>query len=320
MALSGSVNFNMNAKQLIEAAFGLIGVKKMEQPLQAAELQDGLNTLNLMLKSWQAQGMHLWKEEEAVLFLNVGQPEYTIGPAGDHCCAVDDFVGSTTSAAILSGVTVIPMTDTIGMQAGDNVGIALGNGQSGERFWTTIVSVDSLTQITITDAVTDDCDSGNSVYTYTALLNRPLRILSYRRKIFEQDNDITVPAWSRDQYFNQVNKLSQGTVVNAYYSPQLTNGKLYVWQTASQATQLLRFTYEDPINDIDNDTNDLDIPVEWLETVQYNLAARLCDTYDVPMEKVQTVGSKAALFLDNLLGFDQEMTSINVRPYAEGYS
>jgi hypothetical protein len=319
MALSGSVNWSMNAKQLIESAFGLIGVKKMEQPLQAAEMQDGLNTLNLMLKSWQAQGLHLWKEEEAVLFLNVGQPEYLIGPNGSHCCSVDDFIGTTTTSALLAGAAVVPLDDTVGMLAGDNVGIALGNGTSSIRFWTTIVTVDSLTQITVADALPADADESNSVYTYTTLLNRPLRVLSFRRKVFAQDNEVSVPTWSRDQYFNQVNKLSQGTVVNAYYSPQLTDGRVYVWQTASQATQLLRFTYEDPIEDIDNDTNDIDIPVEWLETVQYNLAARLCDTYDVPMEKVQTVGSKAALFLDNLLGFDQEMTSISVRPYAENY-
>ncbi len=319
MPLSGTVSFNMTARQAAEWTFSLIGVKKMEQPLQAAELQDWLNSANLMLKSWQAQGLHLWKEEEAVLFLNVGQTDYRIGTGGDHCCALDDFIGTTTAAAISAGAVVIPVTSSAGMVAGDKIGIALGNGSSGARFWSTILTVDSAIQVTINDALTADADSGNSVYTYTTLLNRPLRILSFRRKIFQQDNEITVSTWSRDQYFNQVNKESQGTVVNAYYSPQLTDGRVYVWQTASQITQLLRFTYEDPIQDIANDTNNLDIPVEWLETFCYNVAARLCDMYDVPAGKVQTVGSKAALFLDNLLGFDQEMTSLNVQPYAENY-
>lgn len=315
MALSGTVTFNMTARQAAEWTFSLIGVKKMEQPLQAAELQDWLNSANLMLKSWQAQGLHLWKEEEAVLFLNVGQTDYNIGVGGDPCCRLDDFVGTTTTTDLLAAATVIPVTDSTGMTNGDAVGIELSNG---DRFWTTL-TVNSATQITIGTGLPSAASSGASVYTYTTLLNRPLRILSFRRKIFEQDNEIMVETWSRDQYFNQVNKQSQGTVVNAYYSPQLANGKIYVWQTASQVTQLLRFTYEDPIQDIANDTNNLDIPVEWLETFCYNVAARLCDMYDVPVEKVQTVGSKAALFLDNLLGFDQEMTSISVRPYAENY-
>jgi len=316
MPLSGTVAFNMTARQAAEWTFSLIGVKKMEQPLEAAELQDWLNSANLMLKSWQAQGLHLWKEEEAVLFLNVGQTDYNIGVGGDPCCRLDDFVGTTTTTDLLAAATVIPVTDSTGMTNGDAVGIELSNG---DRFWTTL-TVNSPTQITIGSGLPSASSSGASVYTYTTLLNRPLRILSFRRKIFEQDNEVMVETWSRDQYFNQVNKQSQGTVVNAYYSPQLTNGKIYVWQTASQVTQLLRFTYEDPIQDIANDTNNLDIPVEWLETFCYNVAARLCDMYDVPVEKVQTVGSKAALFLDNLLGFDQEMTSISVRPYAENYS
>jgi hypothetical protein len=90
-----------------------------------------------------------------------------------------------------------------------------------------------------------------------------------------------------------------------------------VWQTAAKVNDYVRFTYEAPIEDIDNDTNNMDIPVEWLETFCYNVATRLCDIYDVPTEKVTTVGSKAALFLENLLGFDQEMESINVQPYAQ---
>ena len=72
MALSGSVNFNMDAQALIDNAFSRIGVKKMEQPLIAAELQDGIDNLNLMMKAWQAQGLHLWSMEEGVLFLDTG--------------------------------------------------------------------------------------------------------------------------------------------------------------------------------------------------------------------------------------------------------
>ena len=49
MALSNSVNFTMTASELIENAFSKIGIKKMEQPLLAPELQDGLDNLNLMM-------------------------------------------------------------------------------------------------------------------------------------------------------------------------------------------------------------------------------------------------------------------------------
>ncbi len=314
MALSGTVSFNMNAKKVIERSFSLIGVKAQEQPLQAAELQDGIDTLNLLLKSWQAQGLHLWKTEEAVLFLNVGQQSYSIGSNGDKCCDFDDFIGTKLSADA-DGSATFTVEDTLGMVAGDYFGVVTNENII---FWTTIFSVDNSTTITTNDVLgAYEASSGNPVYTFTSLLNRPLRILSYRRKTFNQDNEIPVESWSRQSYFDQVNKASQGTVVNAYYSPQLTDGRLYVWQTASSADQLLRFTYEDPIEDIDVSTNDIDIPVEWLETVIYNLGDRLCDIYYVTPETQQRVSSKAALFLANLLGFDQEMESINVQPYAK---
>ena len=72
MALSNSVNFTMTASELIENSFSKIGIKKMEQPLLAPELQDGLDNLNLMMKAWQAQGLHLWSMEEGVCFLDSG--------------------------------------------------------------------------------------------------------------------------------------------------------------------------------------------------------------------------------------------------------
>ena len=307
----------MNARQLAEYTFGLIGVKKMEQPLQAAELQDFINTVNLLLKAWQAQGMHLWKEEEGILFLTPGQESYSIGPGGDQCCDIDNFASTTLNQNVTTGLFTIAVASSSGMQTGDFIGIELDDGS---RLWTTIASVPSPLSVTLSTLFSGSVipgSIGNSIYSYSSLINRPLRILSFRRKTFGQDNEIPVEIWSRQEYFNQVNKASQGTVVGAYYSPQLTNGKLYVWQTASSVNDLLRFTYEDPIQDIDLATNDLDIPVEWLECVAYNCAERLCDTYDVPMEKVSTVSAKAALYLENLLGFDQEMTSINIQPYAK---
>ena len=63
----------MTGRQVINAAFNKIGVKVAEQALQAQEFQDGKDALNLMMKSWQAQGLHLWSKEEGVLFLDVGK-------------------------------------------------------------------------------------------------------------------------------------------------------------------------------------------------------------------------------------------------------
>lgn len=301
----------MSALQIVEKAFSKIGVKVAEQALQAEEYQDGQDALNLMIKAWGAQGLHLWTKDEGVLFLDAGKSNYNLGPTGDEACQLDDFIGTNTTAAYVATDTVIEVTDTTGMVAADNVGVELDDNT---RHWTTIVTVDSSTQITITTGIPSGSKSGSSVFTFTDLIQRPKRILSYRRKNFEDDNEIPVLSWSRQDYFNQVNKQSQGTVVNAYYSPQLGNGRVYVWQTASSVNNLLRFTFERPLEDILIGDDNLDMPVEWLEAVIYNLASRLADDYDAPPSKADRVAQKASVFLEDLLGWDEEMESLNLQP------
>jgi hypothetical protein len=197
------------------------------------------------------------------------------------------------------------------MLPGDNVGIELDDNT---RHWTTIVSVDSSVQITITTGIPSESKSGSTVFTFTNLIERPNRVLSCRRKTFADDNEIPVIKWSRDQYFNQVNKVSQGTVVNCYYSPQLTNGRMYVWQTASNVNDFLRFTFERQLEDITAETDNIDFPPEWLQAVIYNLASLLTDDYSVPPAKQASIERKAEIFLDDILGWDEEMTSLNLSP------
>jgi hypothetical protein len=311
MTTSNSAVFTMTALQVVEKAFAKIGVKTAEQALEAHEYQDGQDSLNLMIKAWGAQGLHLWSKDEGILFLDVGKTDYLLGLTGDEACQIDDFISTTTTTTQITSDTVIPATSTAGMVAGDKIGIQLDDKT---RHWTTIATVDSSVQVTIDTGLASSSTSGNTVFTFTNLIQRPKRILSFRRKTFANDNEIPVITWSRDQYFNQVNKISQGTVVNCYYSPQLTDGRLYVWQTASSVNDFVRFTYERPLEDILDKENTLDFPTEWLEAIIYNLAARLADDYDAPPFKVQSVTAKAVQFLDDLLGWDEEMTELNLQP------
>jgi hypothetical protein len=311
MATSGSVDFTLTAEKVIEKAFGKIGVKVAEQNLQASEIQDGLDELNVMLKAWQGQGLHLWSKQEGVIFLDKGKTDYLLGATGDEATDLDDFISTTTTNAEAALAVVIEVASTTGMAALDNAGVAL---DSGIRHWTTIVSVDSTTQITITTGIPTVSAAGSTVFTFTDLIQRPLKVIGARRKTFNVDSEVEVSKMSRFDYFNQPAKEAEGTVVNYYYSPQLGNGRFYVWQTASSIDDFIRITYERPIEDIDDKENNLDLPVEWLQAVIYNLAARLGDDYDAPVAKLQSVTAKAAVFLENILGFDEEPSSISISP------
>ena len=311
MATSGTVSFTMCALEVVNKAFGKIGVKVAEQALSADEYQDGQDALNLMIKSWGAQGLHLWTKDEGIAFLDVGKTDYLLGATGDEACQLDDFISTTTTTDIFPLQSIIPVVSTLGMVVGDYIGIQL---DPKVRHWAKIATVDSDIQVTIDNLTLGASAAGSTVFTFTTLVQRPNRILSFRRKTFADDNEIPVISWSRDQYFNQVNKISQGTVVNCYYSPLLTNGRLYVWQTASSVNDFIRFTFERPLEDITDGNETLDFPAEWLEAIIYNLAARLTDEYDTPPIKMQSVNGKAIQFLDDLLGWDEEMESLNLQP------
>ena len=76
------------ASDIVTAALRLIGEVDANQPVPSAEMQDGLEALNYLVKSWQAQGLHLWTKTEGILFLDVGKTDYLLGPSGDEATTV----------------------------------------------------------------------------------------------------------------------------------------------------------------------------------------------------------------------------------------
>lgn len=310
MATSGSIDLSVTALSIINKAFSKVGVKKQEQALQPAELEDGLDALNFMIKAWQAQRLHLWAKTEGVLFLDVGVTDYQLGVGGDEATTFDDFVSTETTIALVASDVIVPVTSTAGMTTGDFAGIKLDDGT---RQWTTL-TVDSAVQVTLATGATSAVASGNSLFTFTSLIERPLRILSVRNAKISTDSEFEILQLARNEYFNQSNKTSQGSVVNYYYSPQLGTGRFYVWPTASSVDDFIRFTFERSLEDFDVTANNPDFPIEWTETLIWNLAARLSVDYNVPLAKQQMISAAAGNFLDDLLGYDEEPSSINIQP------
>lgn len=72
-------------------------------------------------------------------------------------------VETTISSTEASGQTILSLTSTTGMTAGDHIAITLDNG---DRFKTDIASVDSSIQVTVDDALPSQADTGNTVQTH----------------------------------------------------------------------------------------------------------------------------------------------------------
>ena len=141
--------------EIVTAALRLIGEVDANQPVPSAEMQDGLQALNFLVKSWQAQGLHLWAKAEGILFLDVGKTDYLLGPSGDEATNEDDFIRTELSIAGSANDQTITVDSTIGMLEDDKIGILLDDGT---RHWTTIKSL-SETIFTINCSSTRKCCS-----------------------------------------------------------------------------------------------------------------------------------------------------------------
>ena len=80
MTTSGVTSFTVTRDQVIEAALrGLSVLEEGAQPTATAT-QNASFALNLIIKSWQKDGIKLWTIDNLVIPLVSGQTLYTIGP------------------------------------------------------------------------------------------------------------------------------------------------------------------------------------------------------------------------------------------------
>ena len=52
MTTSGTITFTMSTVDIVTKAFSKLGVKIAEQELEPNEFQDGIDSLNLLIKNW----------------------------------------------------------------------------------------------------------------------------------------------------------------------------------------------------------------------------------------------------------------------------
>lgn len=295
MATSGSIDFNLARNQLIRSALRKHG----HTSTHASEYADAAEDLNVMLKHWQTQGFKLWKRAEATLFLQKSSQSYSLGSTGTH--ATESYVSTTVGTAYSAGTTLV-LASTSGMTAGDNIGVEL---DGGTREWKTILSVDSATDVTLSGALSGAAAVGNTVYTYTTKISRPLRVENVRLA-YSDGSEIPVHVISRAEYMDRPNKANSGAVVEVHYQPTLTNGTLYVWPTTDDVDNVLKFTYLKPIEDFDALGDDMDLPQEWTRAIIWNLAAEMITTFGTPDPDASRIEARAALFLNEVTMFDAE--------------
>jgi len=300
MATSGSIDYTRTRNELLIGALRLIGKSGRGKTHSAADIDDAAEALELMIKAWQATGIHLWKVKHATLFITKGTGSYDL--TGSHCTL--DYVRTEVKVAASSGASTIDVDSITGISDGDYIGIELDDGT---MQWTTINGAPAGDTITLTDVTTDTVAIDNTVYTYTTQLVRPLKMIDARRI---SDNDIQIDVVSREEYFTLPTKTATGEVNQVYYDPQLGAGKLYIWPTGSKADDRVQLTFMMPIEDFDSANITPDFPQEWLEAIKFSLASRLGLEYGIELKKQLYLDARAGKMLFDVEDFDEESTSV----------
>jgi len=124
-----------------------------------------------------------------------------------------------------------------------------------------------------------------STASYT-LSPRPHRVIEARYRS-TSGRDVPMTLLTRQEYVDLPLKTSTGIPTQYYVDYQRAAVTLYVWPVpASATTETVQYTYQRYPEDIDTGSNDLDIPPEWFETVGYNLADRLLESYGLKDDRI----------------------------------
>lgn len=316
MTTSGNTTYNPSILDIITEAYELVRVGVDEEPLTAAQVQKAMRSFNIMVKAWQADGLHLWTKTEGVIFLQSGVPQYKLGGTNNtRSCLYDDLAATSLVADAQAGDTVIHVSSIANMASGSQIAVEIGGNL---LQWTTISGVPVGDAVTLSAPLSEDVLIGNAVFAYTTKLVRPARMLQARRRIFSpnpQDyNDIWLTILERPDYYNQPTKLQPGTETMIYYDPQLVTGLMQLWQAPSNETDLVLFTFERPLQDQTALPQTVDFPQEWIEPLCWNLAYRLAFKTSFPLDERTQLGVVADQMKLKVLAFDREYGSAYFQP------
>lgn len=218
------------------------------------------------------------------------------------------FENVNAVAAQSSTVETMTLIDTA---KGDAIGFFLDDNS---LFWTNILY---SSPFEIHAGIPSDAAAGNLVYSYTELLPRALSVTNMRFRDRLTASDIPTTEWSRVRYFEQPDKSSKGTLTKWYYSPQLNDGRLYIWQPSRGFRNIAMFTYIRPVEVTDENSGHVDFPSEWYDLLAFGTADMLIAEYSVPDNVTMKITTKYAELLDGALGYDNQ-GFVDIEPDYEG--
>jgi len=307
MSKSNSFDFNQNRLSLISDAFVQAGILRPEESPKSNEGNFAARTLNRMLKAFQADGLHLFAQRNATVFMEKDKTQYKLGPSGDN--ATESFSSTAIRIAAASTNTAIEVDTTVGMTASDYIGIEIDDGT---MHWTTIASVTDSDTVVLTAGVDGLVSVDNVVYWYTNKIQRPLNII--HSSYHFNGNDTRMYEIAKSEYLNISDKNTETHPTEYYFDKQLTNAELNVFGEPNNVTGYIKISAQFPFDDMDSATDTLAFPSEWIECIHLGLSYRLATAYRPKDPKTIILKSDSEQALERVKGFDEERSDINIQP------
>ena len=319
---SGTFSGSPSIITLLNASLRIAQVIGAEETATGAQLANALDAARAMCKAWHASGIHVWCEEEAIVFFQKNQTVYQIGAGtSDHATQWDTLIRSTLTSTALAGATSLNLVNTTGgisgivpIVSGDAIGIQL---DAGFNFWTTVNGTPSGLTVSLATALPSQATEGAVVFDYTTPLYRPLRVYGGRRYNVASQIDLPLQIWSRLDYANQPNKYSTGIPTAFFYDPQTGQGAYSApvgqwncWPTPPDSMNAGRFTAQRPIQDIGSLANIPDFPDEWDAAIKWNLALEIGPENGCPQQQMEIIVRQAERWYNLAKEWDRESESI----------
>ena len=144
--------------------------------------------------------------------------------------------------------------------------------------------------------------------------DKPLKVIQawLRQTTVTPPIDIPVQLLSQQEYKTLGSKFSTGVANSIYYEIRQNTGNMYVYLTPdyNAAYQYdLYFMAQQPIQDINTGSAIPNFPVEWMNTLVWNLADQLAIEYSVPSNHRQEIALRAKTYREQLTDWDVESVS-----------
>ena len=306
MTATTSYAFNPSITQMITQVYRDLNVINDEEQPTTAQYEQALSAANFLVKGLQATGIHVWTEEEAILFLQPLQQRYTVGSSGtnDRCVDAESWIQAQLNSSLSAGATVLPLVSASGISVADDIGVIL---DAGSTFWTTVSSI-STNNVTIAAPLPSSASAQNYVLDYppSAQITRPLKIPRGRTFTLSSTNENPMTVLSRQEYMDLPNKNAQGVPTQFFYSPKASLGYIYPWPIISTCAYAMRFTWYRSLADLLVPANTIDFPQEWLQPIRWLLADDLRIGHSIPPARQTEIKAKAAEWTEVITSWDRE--------------